>query len=142
MKPIRQLSVVPTLPENLEPLRELALNLWWTWDSEAINLFRHLDSELWEETYHNPVAMLGKISQEQLQAAANNEVLLAHLDVIYKKFKSYLSAPSWFEDHSDDKPLENLQIAYFSMEFGLTECMPLYSGGLGVLYELGLLTWA
>ena len=133
MKPIRQLSVVPTLPENLEPLRELAMNLWWTWDNEAVGLFRHLDSELWEETYHNPVAMLGKITQQQLQAAAKNEVFLVHLDVIHKKFKSYLSAPSWFEDYSDDKSLENLQIAYFSMEFGLTECMPLYSGGLGVL---------
>ncbi|MCE2402572.1 alpha-glucan family phosphorylase [Candidatus Poribacteria bacterium] len=133
MKPIRQLSVVPTLPENLEPLRELALNLWWTWDNEALSLFRHLDSELWEETYHNPVAMLGKISQEQLQVAAKNEVFLAHLDVIQKKFKSYLSAPSWFENYSNNKPLAKIQIAYFSMEFGLTECMPLYSGGLGVL---------
>ncbi len=133
MKPIRQLTVVPTLPENLEPLRELALNLWWTWNNEALSLFRHLDSELWEETYHNPVAMLGKISQEQLQAAANNEVFLAHLDVIHKKFKSYLTAPSWFESHSDHNSLSNLKIAYFSMEFGLTECMPLYSGGLGVL---------
>jgi starch phosphorylase len=133
MKPIRQLSVVPTLPENLEPLRELALNLWWTWDNEALSLFRHLDSELWEETYHNPVAMLGKISQEQLQAAAKNEVFLAHLDVIHKKFKSYLSAPSWFETHSNHESLSDIKIAYFSMEFGLTECMPLYSGGLGVL---------
>ena len=133
MKPIRQLSVVPTLPKNLEPLRELALNLWWTWDGEALSLFRYLDSELWEETYHNPVAMLGKISQEQLQAASQNDVFLAHLDVIHKKFRSYLSAPSWFDTYSDDSSLADLQIAYFSMEFGLTECMPLYSGGLGVL---------
>ena len=133
MKPLRQLSVVPTLPENLEPLRELALNLWWTWDNEALSLFRHLDSELWEETYHNPIAMLGKISQEQLEAASKNDVFLAHLDVIHKKFKSYLTSPSWFENYSDDNTLDNLTIAYFSMEFGLTECMPLYSGGLGVL---------
>ena len=133
MKPIRQLTVVPTLPENLEPLRELALNLWWTWDNEAVGLFRHLDSELWEETYHNPVAMLGKISQEQLHTASKNEVFLAHLDVIHKKFKAYLSAPSWFEYYSDDNSLKDINIAYFSMEFGLTECMPLYSGGLGVL---------
>ena len=133
MKPIRQLSVIPNLPENLEPLRELALNLWWTWNSDAISLFHHLDAELWEETYHNPVAMLGKISQEQLQAIAKNEVFLAHLAVIHKKFKTYLDAPAWFETYSNDPSLSNLQIAYFSMEFGLTECMPLYSGGLGVL---------
>ncbi|RKU24873.1 alpha-glucan phosphorylase [Candidatus Poribacteria bacterium] len=133
MKPIRQLSVVPTLPENLEPLRELAMNLWWTWDNEALSLFRHLDSDLWEETYHNPVAMLGRISQEQLETTAKNDVFLAHLDVIYSKFKTYLSSPTWFETFSDDATLSNLSIAYFSMEFGLTECMPLYSGGLGVL---------
>lgn len=133
MKPIRQLSVVPTLPENLEPLRELALNLWWTWDNEALSLFRHLDSDLWEETYHNPVAMLGKISQMQLEITAKNDVFLAHLDVIYKKFKSYFSTPTWYETFSDDNSLSNLNIAYFSMEFGLTECMPLYSGGLGIL---------
>ena len=77
--------------------------------------------------------MLGKISQEQLHAAAKNEVFLAHLDVIHKKFKAYLSAPSWFDNYSDDKSLDNLKVAYFSMEFGLTECMPLYSGGLGIL---------
>ena len=130
MKPIHQLSVVPTLPDKLEPLRELAYNLWWTWDNEALSLFRHLDSDLWENTYHNPVAMLGKISQKQLQAASENEVFLAHLDVIHRKFKSYLSAPSWFDNLSDDNSLENLKIAYFSMEFGLTEGMPLYSGGL------------
>ncbi len=133
MKPIRQLSVVPTLPENLEPLRELAMNLWWTWDNEALSLFRHLDSDLWEETYHNPVAMLGRISQEQLENTAKNDVFLAHLDLIYSKFKNYLSSPSWFETFSDDNILSNISIAYFSMEFGLTECMPLYSGGLGVL---------
>ena len=133
MKPIRQLSVVPTLPENLEPLRELAMNLWWTWNNEAISLFRHLDSDLWEKTYHNPVAMLGRISQEQLETIAKNDVFLAHLDVIYSKFKTYLSSSTWFETFSDDNTLSNLSIAYFSMEFGLTECMPLYSGGLGVL---------
>lgn len=133
MKPIRQLSVVPTLPENLEPLRELAMNLWWTWNNEAISLFRHLDSDLWEKTYHNPVAMLGRISQEQLETTAKNDVFLAHLDVIYSKFKTYLSSSTWFETFSDDNTLSSLSIAYFSMEFGLTECMPLYSGGLGVL---------
>ena len=133
MKPLRQLTVVPTLPLNLEPLRELAINLWWTWDREALSLFRHLDVELWEKTYHNPVAMLGQIPQEQLDAASKNDVFLARLEVIYKKFKDYHTAPSWFEKYSSDKTLSHLKIAYFSMEFGLTECMPLYSGGLGVL---------
>ena len=133
MKPLRQLTVVPTLPPNLEPLRELAINLWWTWDREALSLFRHLDAELWEKTYHNPVAMLGQISQEQLDDTSKNDVFLARLEVIHKKFKAYHTAPSWFEKYANDETLRGLKIAYFSMEYGLTECMPLYSGGLGVL---------
>ena len=133
MKPLRQLTVVPTLPPNLEPLRELALNLWWTWDREALDLFHHLDAELWEKTYHNPVAMLGQISQERLDATAKNSVFLARLEVIHKKFREYHKTPSWFETNHNDGTLNALQIAYFSMEYGLTECMPLYSGGLGVL---------
>ncbi len=133
MKPLRQLTVVPTLPPNLEPLRELALNLWWTWDREALDLFRYLDAELWEKTYHNPAAMLGQISQEQLDAASKNNTFLAHLQVIHRKFKEYHKIPTWLESNYNDDALNNLKIAYFSMEYGLTECMPLYSGGLGVL---------
>ena len=133
MKPLRQLTVVPTLPPNLEPLRELALNLWWTWDREALDLFHHLDAELWEKIYHNPVAMLGQISQEKLDATSKNSVFLARLEVIHKKFREYHKTPSWFETNHNDETLSNLKIAYFSMEFGLTECMPLYSGGLGIL---------
>ncbi len=133
MKPLRQLTVVPTLPPNLEPLRELALNLWWTWDREALNLFRYLDAGLWEKTYHNPVAMLGQLSQEQLDEASKNSMFLARFEVIHKKFKEYHQTSSWFETSYKDDTLENLKIAYFSMEYGLTECMPLYSGGLGVL---------
>ncbi|MXY27164.1 glycosyltransferase family 1 protein, partial [Candidatus Poribacteria bacterium] len=133
MKPLRQLTVVPTLPPNLEPLRELALNLWWTWDREALDLFRYLDAGLWEKTYHNPVAMLGQISQEQLDEASKNSMFLARFEVIHKKFKEYHQTSSWFETNYSDDTLENLKIAYFSMEYGLTECMPLYSGGLGVL---------
>ena len=133
MKPLRQLTVVPTLPANLEPLRELALNLWWTWDREALDLFHHLDAELWEKTYHNPVAMLGQISQERLDTTSKNGVFLARLEVIHKKFREYHKTHSWFETNYKDGTLSNLTIAYFSMEYGLTECMPLYSGGLGVL---------
>ncbi len=133
MKPLRQLTVVPALPPNLEPLRELALNLWWTWDRESLDLFRHLDAGLWEKTYHNPVAMLGQISQEQLDAASKNSMFLARLEVAHRKFKEYHQTSSWFETNHNDETLQNLKIAYFSMEYGLTECMPLYSGGLGVL---------
>ena len=77
--------------------------------------------------------MLGQISQEQLDDTSKNDVFLARLEVIHKKFKAYHTAPSWFEKYANDETLRGLKIAYFSMEYGLTECMPLYSGGLGVL---------
>ena len=133
IKPLRQFTIVPSLPEPLEPLREIALNLWWSWEHEAINLFRHLDAALWEQAYHNPVYMLGIISQRQLEAAAKDEAFLAHLGVVYRKFREYITAPSWFADNFTETPVDPLCIAYFSAEFGITECLPLYSGGLGVL---------
>lgn len=150
IKPRRQFTIVPTLPEPLEPLREIALNLWWSWEHEAINLFRHLDAALWEETYHNPVYMLGIIPQQQLEAAAKDEAFLTHLGVVHRKFREYITAPSWYADlnkgtkpsgfHPEETVLDDsaqspapLCIAYFSAEFGITECLPLYSGGLGLL---------
>ena len=133
MKPLREFTVVPRLPEKLESLREIAQNLWWSWDHEAISLFRRLDSELWETAYHNPIYMLGLLAQERLEAAAKDEAFLAHLDVVYRKFKAYMSTASWFEINHSDGDVKDIRIAYFSAEFGLTECMPLYSGGLGVL---------
>ncbi|MCZ6677714.1 MAG: alpha-glucan family phosphorylase [Candidatus Poribacteria bacterium] len=133
MKPIRRFTVVPSFPESLKPLHELALNLWWCWDHEAITLFHHLDSELWEAAYHNPVVMLGIISQERLEAAAQDEAFLEHLDSVYRKLDAYMAAPSWFGSGFRGNGLEDLSIAYFSAEFGITECLPLYSGGLGVL---------
>ena len=80
MKPIRTFAVVPSLPAPLEGLRKLAYNLRWAWDHETIELFRRLDSDLWETCRHNPVAMLGKIDQALLLAASADEAFLAHLD--------------------------------------------------------------
>ena len=133
MKPLRQFAIIPSLPIELEPLRELALNLWWTWDYEAIRLFRHLDTDLWEKTYHNPVHMLGIIPQERLDALARDEAFIAHLNLVVRKLQDYMTATSPYEKNLRDRNLDNLSIAYFSAEFGLTECLPIYSGGLGIL---------
>lgn len=81
IKPRRQFTIIRALPEPLEPLREIALNLWWSWEHEAIDLFRHLDAALWEKTYHNPVYMLGIIPQQQLEAAAKDDAFLTHLGI-------------------------------------------------------------
>lgn len=119
------------LPEELQPLRELAYNLHWSWDFEAIQLFRHLDRDLWLSTKHNPVKMLGSIKQDKLSQSLNDEGFLAQLERVHNSLKEYLKSPTWFKNKYGN--FDSPKIAYFSMEFGLTECLPIYSGGLGIL---------
>jgi len=127
----RTVNVVPSLPAELQCIKELAFNLQWTWNHDAIDLFRRLDSELWESTGHNPVSMLGLIRQERLVRAARDKAFLGHMDRVYREFKTYLEQSEWFQVTHPEQG--DLLIAYFSMEFGLTECLRIYSGGLGIL---------
>ncbi|MBC7235375.1 MAG: alpha-glucan family phosphorylase [Chloroflexi bacterium] len=133
MRPYRTFTVVPSLPPGLTPLSELAYNLWWSWNLDVVDLFRRLDRDLWEETGHNPVLLLGKISQERLEEMAHDEGFVAQMMRVYQGLNRYMSSgETWFQkeraaDHGD------LQIAYFSAEYGITEAMPMYSGGLGIL---------
>ncbi|KPK73796.1 MAG: alpha-glucan phosphorylase [Phycisphaerae bacterium SM23_30] len=131
MRTARSFVVVPSLPDNLKPLKEIAYNLWWTWDHDAIDMFRRLDRELWKASNHNPVMMLGKMKQERLEKVSRDDGFLAHLERVCKKMDAYMRGPRWYDsiDHSK-KPAT---IAYFSAEFGLHESLPIYSGGLGVL---------
>jgi starch phosphorylase len=132
MKPIRAFTVVPSLPPELECLREIAYNLWWSWDHEAIELFRRLDRSLWETTHHNPVLMLGTIRQALLRAAAADRGFLAHLERVYDRFQHYLGQPTRYDQCAPGQS-QGQCIAYFSAEFAVAECMPVYSGGLGIL---------
>jgi len=132
MEPLRTFTIIPTLPSKLEPLKKIAYNLQWTWNHETIDLFRRMDRELWEETDHNPVKMLGQIRQERLETLADDEGLLAHLKRISENLEIYLKEPTWYQKTYGSEN-QDIKIAYFSAEFGLTECMPNYSGGLGVL---------
>lgn len=131
MKPIRSLEVVPNLPPELECLRELAYNLRWTWDHETLDLFRRLDRDLWESTGHNPVLLLGQVSQEKVNEAAEDEGFRLQLSNVCCRFHEYMKAESTWYLHQA-KPMSGV-IAYFSAEFGITEALPIYSGGLGVL---------
>jgi starch phosphorylase len=124
-------NVVPSLPENLEKLREVAYNLHWSWNPDSRELFRRLHMELWEDTSHNPVMMLGKISQERLMEVSHDDGFIAHLDRVYNKLQGYLTEKTWFKKNYDYG--DSFNIVYFSAEFGLTECLQTYSGGLGVL---------
>ena len=131
MRPLRTFTIEPSLPDELAPLLEIANNVCWSWHGAAVNLFRRLDAELWEETYHNPVAMLGRIDQERLEKTAEDEGFIAHLQRVHKELQDYLTSPGWWARTygGDRQP----KVAYFCAEYGLTECLPIYSGGLGVL---------
>ena len=132
-KPMRTFSIIPALPERLKPLWDLAYNLRWAWKHDIIELFLRLDSDLWEKTGHNPVLMLGTIDQERLEAVANDVGFLAHLDRVTQYLKDHLDEKktAWFARAYGETrdPL----IAYFSFEFGITECLTIFAGGLGIL---------
>jgi len=128
---IQSFRVLPKLPEKLEKLREMSNNLYWTWNLQVVELYRRLDRDLWEFVNHNPVLMFGMINQHRLETMANDEGFLAQLDRIYEEFQKYLTGNRWFQ--KTHKKVDDLVVAYFSMEYGITECLPIYSGGLGIL---------
>ncbi len=131
MRPLRTFNVEPALPDVLQPLHELAYNLWWCWNGDAQDLFRRLDASLWEQVYHNPVAMLGRIDQGRLAAAAADDGFLAHLQRVQEQLRKYMERGGWWASQYGKAP--EPQIVYFCAEFGISECLPMYSGGLGVL---------
>lgn len=124
-------SVIPSLPQNLEKLREIAYNIHWSWNPDSRELFRRLDAELWDETNHNPIMMLGHISQARIEEVSHDDGFKAHLERIYNDLQNYLGEKTWFQKNNPD--IKDFNIVYFSAEFGLTECLQTYSGGLGVL---------
>jgi glycogen phosphorylase len=133
MRPIRTFTVTPSLPPRLEQLRELAYNMRWSWDSETLELFRRLNLDAWEASGHNPVRMLGSLPQATLEALADDASFLANLRRVAEQFGEYMTARnSWFRRTVPNADTFGT-IAYFSMEFGISEALPNYSGGLGVL---------
>lgn len=131
MKALHTIDVQPHVPERLSDLLMIAYDLWWSWNPQAIQLFRRMEPELWESSGHNPVAMLGSIQQERLDELQHDEGFLAQLDRIAHQLKDYKSAPTWYS--KSHGAVDQPRIVYLSAEYGLTECMPIYSGGLGLL---------
>ena len=128
---IRPFNVQASLPPELEPLREIAYNLWFAWNWEAVHLFIRLDPEYWEKTYQNPTLMLGSITQGRLLEVAADDSFVANMRRVHEQFKAYMEAPTWFlQTHPESA---GKTIAYFSTEYGIDVGMPIYSGGLGVL---------
>ncbi|MEZ5045182.1 MAG: alpha-glucan family phosphorylase [Saprospiraceae bacterium] len=119
---LKRLYIASQLPKELEPLRELSQNLWWSWNHEAIELLRGISPTNWEASNYNPVAILDELSLEQAETLTSDKDYMARLKKVQKQFETYLSV----------KP-KTQKIAYFCMEYGLHISMRLYSGGLGVL---------
>jgi starch phosphorylase len=120
------------LPPRIERLHELAYNLWWTWNPEAERMFRLIDSYLWEEVYHNPIKFLKQVRRTQINFVVNDRFFLDFYDRILRSFDRYLETEgTWFRRTYPTHT--NGEMAYFSMEFGLHESLPIYAGGLGVL---------
>ena len=118
------------LPPALGPLRDLALDLRWTWSHELDALWASIDNDLWQRT-HNPWTILEDLSVDRMTELAANAGFIAHLDALVASRAAYLADSGWFADVRANAPLAG--VAYFSMEFGLGEALPLYAGGLGVL---------
>lgn len=127
-----KITVNPQLPKNINRLQEIANNLWWSWNTEFLRLFKKIDKDLWEQVDKNPVKFLKRVSQEKLEEVANNDKFVKEYNKIVRNFDDYMkSKDTWFnKKYSENK---NDLIAYFSAEYGLDQTIPIYSGGLGIL---------
>ena len=120
----RDINVKTNLPEKLFKLEEMAQNLWWVWNADAKDLFRNIDEDAWKQADSNPTLLLSILSYDKLVALANDQAFMDKLDRIYAEFTAYMQTP---------KNTTRPSVAYFSMEYGLTHVLKIYSGGLGVL---------
>ncbi|MGH9059464.1 MAG: DUF3417 domain-containing protein, partial [Acidimicrobiales bacterium] len=130
MKALRSFTVRARLPEALAPLQELAFNLRWSWDERTRDLFRWVDPQIWELTFHDPVRLLSLVGRQRLEQLADDPAFMGFLGEMHDDLRRYLDSRRWFQTRRAG-PLR--AVAYFSPEFGIAEALPQYSGGLGVL---------
>ncbi|GAB4100979.1 alpha-glucan family phosphorylase [Sinomonas halotolerans] len=130
MKAIRRFTVRTVLPEPIAALDTLATNLRWSWHQPTRDLFAGLDPDVWAESRHDPAGFLGLVTRERLQQLALDPEVVARVQAAAEDLRCYLEEPRWYQGLGDDAPA---CIAYFSPEFGITEVLPQYSGGLGIL---------
>ncbi|MEV7355804.1 alpha-glucan family phosphorylase [Kitasatospora sp. NPDC091276] len=134
MKAIRRFTVRTVLPEQLQPLHELALNLRWSWHPETRDLFRSVDPEVWAATGEDPVRLLGEVPAARLAALAADRRFLRRLGDLADDLREYLSGPRWYQAQQEAGATPPpAAIAYFSPEYGIAAALPQYSGGLGIL---------
>ena len=127
-----RITVNPQLPKRIEKLSEIGYNLWWSWNTEFLKLFKEIDIDLWESVNKNPIKFLKLVTQEKLEKAAQSLEFLKKYDKVVENFEDYMkSKNNWFEKKYPDN--KNDVIAYFSAEYGLDQTLAIYSGGLGIL---------
>jgi starch phosphorylase len=129
MRALRRLTVRASLPEPLVPLGELVMNLRWSWHTDSLDLFASVDPDVWDEVGGDPVRLLASVSRERLDALAADRKFLRRLTDAHDDLSDYLAKPLWYQGLSDVPS----SIGYFSPEYGITEVLPQYSGGLGIL---------
>jgi starch phosphorylase len=125
-------EVVIDLPEPLQPLKKLAANYRWTWDHESRNIFRAINKQLWHQFNHNPELFLNSLSHERLAQLAHDAAFVARLNRAVEGLDKYLADGTWF-GKTYPELIGKATIAYFCAEFGISESLPIYSGGLGIL---------
>lgn len=136
---IKPFQVNIRLPENLNLLKDLAMNMWFSWDHEALDIFIRLgyhpasapDRNFWDESGQNPMKLLSILPQVELIEASKDDSFVSNLKRVHARFESYLNAKTWFQKTWPEQ--KDFLVAYFSCEYGLDECLPIYSGGLGIL---------
>ncbi len=124
-----RITVNPQLPKRIERLSEIAQNLWWSWNTEFLKLFKKIDMDLWEKCGKNPVKFLKLVEQSKLEQITTDNDFLRQYDKIVDDFDGYMNSKNtWFSKKYPNN--KNDLIAYFSAEYGLDEILPIYSGGL------------
>ena len=127
-----RVTVVPQLPQRIGKLAEIANNLWWSWNTEFLRLFKTIDNDLWENSEKNPVKFLKMVNQNRIEEISNDQEFLKKYDKVVENYDNYMeSKDTWFNQNYPDN--KDDLIAYFSAEYGLDEVLPIYSGGLGIL---------
>lgn len=127
-----KITVRPQLPKRIGKLYDISYNVWWSWNSEFLRLFKQMDNDLWEKCEKNPIQFLRLVSQETLEKATNDSEFLKEYDKVVKDFEDYMNTKStWYSKKYPNNI--NDSIAYFSAEYGLDETVAIYSGGLGIL---------
>jgi starch phosphorylase len=130
---IHSFKVTPNLPENMKFLEELSNNMWFAWNWPAINLFLKIDETLWAQSHRTPKWLMASVSQKRLEELSKDQSFIEHLNLVEKLYRDYQKKQDTWFNQNKGAGKETFSVAYFSMEYGIGEGLPIYSGGLGML---------